>query len=66
MNLDWSVKLKTNKAFIKWIRKKKNKGQIEKKTNIWQIRIEGLNWKERKLFQKGQRLKKKLKEKGSK
>jgi hypothetical protein len=34
---------------------KKNKDQIEKKTNIWQIRIEGLNWKERKLFQKGQR-----------
>ena len=34
---------------------KKNKDQIEKKTNIWQIRIEGLNWKERKLFQNGQR-----------
>jgi hypothetical protein len=34
---------------------KKNKDQIKKKTNIWQIRIEGLNWKERKLFQKDQR-----------
>jgi hypothetical protein len=34
--------------------RKKNKDQIEKKTNIWQIRIEGQNRKERKFFQKDQ------------
>jgi len=45
----------TNKNFITMLRKKiklKNKNQIEKK-NTRQIGIEGLNWKEIKLLQKG-------------
>jgi hypothetical protein len=55
INLDWFVKLKTNKTFIKGQRKKirnqKNKYQI-RNNNILKIKIKWLNWKEIKFLQK--------------
>jgi hypothetical protein len=43
------MKLKTNKTLTKGLRKNKY--------NIWQIVIEGINWKQTKLFIKGLRTK---------
>jgi len=45
INLNWIIKLKTNKIFRKGSRKKFKKNWIEK-NKTWQIRIEGINWKQ--------------------
>jgi len=50
------VRLKANKTFVKELRKKNpNNMDQKKKRNMWQIKIERLNWKEITLIQKGKR-----------
>ena len=39
-------KIESQKTLTEWQRKKKNNKHQNEKKNIWEIVIEGLNWKE--------------------